>query len=95
MKEQDFNKLAPNGLSDLTEKVHAHLMKKGKAACEKCGVENAWVFSDLEKTNFYEAGRGRRTLLGLFTFICNSCHKQTRIMKPSDLGLRDDIEVEK
>jgi hypothetical protein len=25
MKEQDFNKIAPNGLMDLTEKVRAHL----------------------------------------------------------------------
>lgn len=78
MKEQDFNKIAPNGLRDLTEKVHAHLMKKGKAVCDKCRAENVWVFRALEKTNFYEAGR--RTLLGPFIFICNSCHKQTRIV---------------
>jgi|GEM_PF-4855304 len=38
MKEQDFNKIAPNGLMDLTEKVRAYLMKKGNAFCEKCGA---------------------------------------------------------
>jgi hypothetical protein len=91
MTEQDFEKIAPQGLEDLTSKVHTHLAEKTQAICENCGADNRWVFKDLAKTNVY--GTPGRTVWGPLIFNCNNCHKQTRIIKLTDVGLRGDIKV--
>ena len=91
MTEQDFKRIAPQGLEDLTLRVRAHLSEKTRAICEKCGANNVWVFKDSAKTNVY--GTPGRTAWGPLTFSCNNCHEQTRIIKLTDVGLKDDIEV--
>lgn len=91
MTEQDFKGIAPQGLEDLTLRVRAHLSEKNQAICEKCGANNVWVFKESAKTNVYEAPG--RTVWGPLIFNCNNCHKQTRIIKLTDVGLKGDIEV--
>jgi hypothetical protein len=91
MTEQDFKRIAPQGLEDLTVRVRAHLSEKTQAICEKCGANNVWVFKDSAKTNVY--GNPGKTVWGPLIFNCNNCHEQTRIIKLTDVGLKHDIEV--
>ena len=91
MNERDLKRIAPQGLEDLTLRVHAHLANKAQAICEKCGAKNVWAFKDSGKTNVY--GIPGRTVWGPLIFNCNDCHEQTRIVKLADVGLSDDIEV--
>ena len=92
MNRQDLKNIAPKGLEDLTERVRVHLCKEAKAICEQCGADSDWVFSDLQRTRVVEIPA--RTVLGPFVFICNRCRVQTRLIKPSNVGLRSDIEVQ-
>lgn len=93
MNERDFKKIAPQGIKDLTTRVGACLSKSAQALCGKCEAKNLWVFQ-VRKTNVYGV-LPRKTVGGPLMFVCNNCHKETRLIRLSSVGLKDDIEVEK
>ena len=93
MLESEFNRIAPNGLQDLTDRVRVYLTRENRAVCESCGVENEWVLSDLKKTRLILKFREGALVLGPFVFACDNCHGQSRLIRPSAVGLREDIEV--